>query len=135
MDIVGEFTKRQYESLIEGVQDYYHNRYFFLIVESMPKKTKEKDKIYFCCDSKIVGYGIVNFICPIDDELMAESIGGIWEHVGKVMIRWRSNNWYDRQYKYNKSLKKNRWKYINFKRWLAGREEPQLIDVEKIREK
>ncbi len=130
-DIVVNINENELASLVNDTRDFnIQPGYHFHACLKRPNDRILEGRMYFEHDGRIMGYGLVNDITKIDDEQQTSVTGMLWRLKNKTIITWNKSEWYKIPIDYGSSIKHFAYKYINLKKLLKDRKEPELIDME-----
>ena len=128
MDIIVGSSEKHLKSIMSPQVDFTKNPgahiYF---IKRKPLLLRRGERMYFCYDKKIYGYGITIEVERIDNDLHAAFAGRLWKYKGKYAILWKESNWYKRGIYCNVNIKFQRYKYFKLKKLLNGLPEPEIV--------
>ena len=131
MDIVVNIEEHEYLALVNDHRDFNKQPgYHFHVCWKWPEKTALGSKIYFQHDNKIMGYSEIFSIQKINDEIQTQLVGRLWQYKNKIIVSWLKMDWYEKPIKYNKKIKKLKFRYFDLQKLLGDNKEPALIDME-----
>ena len=136
MDIVIDINKTVYELMFNDIRafdiaDDHVVGWHFNAIKNYLKKARKRDKVYFCCENKILGYSLMSAIKRINLDEQSRSRGLLTGYMNGQQIRWVYPYWYKELIDYKKKLKPKHGRYINLKKILRGKPEPELISGQK----
>jgi len=139
MNIAVEIQKGEEKNLVNNYPDFPHDDWGwkYAVLNKKPKIFKVSvgrvtnalplhEKIYFLLEEHIIAYGLVLKAYIVDDEMMIDYSNKLWVYKNKCLIRYKETYWYKEPIPCKKHIEQYHFKYINLKRILKGKPEPEV---------
>ena len=133
MNIVVPMQESYFTALINDFRDYkVMPGYHIYVLKRKPLFLKPRDRMYLWYAKNILGYAVVADVRKVDEEEQILYQGMLWTYKNQYVVTWKNTKWYNISIVYDKNFIKRKFRYISLKTALKGKEEPKLIDTEKL---